>query len=51
MKIVAMSGTGASRFCLEAAEKLGADAVLNNPFRRAELREMVRRALLEKQMQ
>jgi len=51
MKIVAMSGTGASWPYLEAAEKLGADAVLNKPFRPTELRELVRRLLSENQMQ
>jgi CheY-like chemotaxis protein len=51
MKIVALSGTGASWLYLEAAEKLGADAVLNKPFRPAEPREVVRRVLSENQMQ
>jgi DNA-binding NtrC family response regulator len=51
MKIVAMPGTGASWPYLKAAEKLGADAVLNKPFRPTELRELVRRLLSENQMQ
>jgi len=45
LKIVAMSGTGASDLYLNAASKLGANAILQKPFLPAQLRETVARAL------
>jgi DNA-binding NtrC family response regulator len=45
LKIVAMSGTGASNLYLNAASKLGANAVLQKPFLPAHLRETVARVL------
>ena len=47
MKIVAMSGTGAYSLYLDAAAKLGADMVLEKPFRPDELREAIARTLAQ----
>jgi DNA-binding response OmpR family regulator len=41
VKIIAMSGSGVSFIHLEDAVKLGADAILEKPFRPRELRAMV----------
>jgi DNA-binding NtrC family response regulator len=45
LKVVAISGTGAYNLYLNAASKLGANAVLQKPFLPAKLRETVARAL------
>jgi DNA-binding response OmpR family regulator len=45
LKIIAMSGSGASSMYLRAALQLGADAILNKPFRGRELRELVARVI------
>jgi len=45
LKVVAMSGTGASNLYLDAASKLGANAILQKPFAPAKLRETVARVL------
>ena len=45
MKIVAMSGSREHQLYLGMASKLGADAVLDKPFRATQLREMVARLL------
>jgi DNA-binding NtrC family response regulator len=45
LKVVAISGTGAYNLYLNAASKLGANAVLQKPFLPAQLRQTVARAL------
>jgi CheY-like chemotaxis protein len=45
MKIIAMSGSNAQNLYLKVAGKLGADEILNKPFRAAELRDAVSRIL------
>ena len=45
MKIVAMSGSREHELYLSVASRLGADAVLDKPFRAAQLRETIARLL------
>jgi CheY-like chemotaxis protein len=47
MKIIAMSGSASNEAYLSASSKLGAQAVLNKPFRGTELRDLVSRVLAE----
>ena len=45
LKIIAMSGSGANALYLKVATELGADEVLEKPFRREELRKVVARVI------
>ena len=47
IKIIAISGSASRDVYLNASSKLGAQAILDKPFRGAELRDLVKRVLSE----